>query len=72
MSSSEALLALAAEWRVQADEWLRGSKAYKCRSMDGVRRGMVKAAAISRTHADAIEAIANAERTDEPPAPATA
>lgn len=54
------LAELVASWREQAQAKLKASKAYKCRSMDGERYGLVKGAAALMQAADQVEAILNA------------
>ena len=62
------LAALIAAWRTEAQQKLKASKAYKCRSMDGERSGLVKGAAALMRAADQVQAIldADAENTSEP------
>ena len=51
------LRTLEADLRTKADDYLRSSKAYTCRSNSDVRAGLVKGAAVMRINADRIGAI---------------
>ena len=59
------LAALVASWRTEATERLRASKAYKCRSMDGERSGLVKGAAALMRAADQVQAILDADAPNQ-------
>lgn len=58
---------LIAEWRATATQRIRASKAYKCRSMDGERSGLVKGAAALNRAADQVQAILDADAAKSPP-----
>jgi len=51
------LRTLETDLRTKADDYLRSSKAYTCRSNSDVRAGLVKGAAVMRIDADRIGAI---------------
>lgn len=52
---------LIAQWRTQADGYMRSAKSYRCRSQDGTRQGLVKAAATLRECARELEAAIRAD-----------
>jgi hypothetical protein len=55
------LEALIGQWHVEASSRMRSAKAYKCRSMDGERSGLIKSALAMRNAADQVQAILDAE-----------
>lgn len=73
---TDALNALAEEWRQRSADHLRCSKAYKCRSTESIQAAYVKSAVIHEQHADELERILasainearNAEAESQPPA----
>lgn len=62
------LRTLEAEMRGKADDYLRSSKAYTCRSNSDVRAGLVKGAAVFRMDADRIAAIVAKYEVKDAPA----
>lgn len=65
--------ALIAAWRAKADDLLRAAKGYPCRSMEGIKTGLIKQAAQARMCADDLEkalaeaGIAEAHGADDQP-----
>lgn len=71
------LEALIAEWQEAAANRMRSAKAYKCRSMDGERSGLIKGAlalqqaakqvqAVLDAHTPALDFVASPERKSTP------
>ena len=60
------LAALVGRWHVEASERMRSAKAYKCRSMDGERSGLIKGALALRRAADELQAILDADAAANP------
>lgn len=46
---------LVGQWRSKADDLLRAAKGYHCRSMEGIKTGLIKQAAQARMCADDLE-----------------
>jgi len=61
MTTRSDLAELVTAWRTEAQQKLKASKAYKCRSMDGERSGLVKGAAALMRAADQVQAVLDAD-----------
>lgn len=60
------LRALIDAWRTTAAERMRTAKAYKCRSMDGERSGLIKGAVALLQAAQQVESILDADASQKP------
>lgn len=66
-----ALRSLIEQWRVKSKQYLKLTKAYTCKSQEGIKHGLVKGSAILKMCADDVEsALQNlsVEATKEVPA----